>query len=88
MENLTGLLGAHLIRKFGATWVQQCGATRDDRDTRGRWKRKRSVSDVYDDVKLPWHDTKLATYLCIGGPCKYKIKKKVALKIILFYSIL
>ncbi len=29
---------------------------------------------MYDDVELPWPDTKLATYLCIGGPCKYKIK--------------
>ena len=74
MDNLTGLLGAHSIRKFGATRVRRCGATRDDRDIRGRWKRKRSVGDVYDDVELPWPDTKLATYLCIGGPCKYKIK--------------
>ena len=33
------------------------------------------VGDRYDDVELPWPDTKLATFLCIGGPCKYKIKK-------------
>ena len=73
--NLIGLLGAHSVRKFGATRVRQCGATKDDRDVCGRWKRKRSVGDVYDDVELPWPDMKLATYLCIGGPCKkYKIK--------------
>ena len=72
MDNLIGLLGAHSIRKIGATRVRQCGATRDDRDIRGRWKRKQSVGDV----GLPWPDTKLATYLYIGGPCKYKIKKE------------
>ena len=76
MDNLTDLLGAHLIRKFGATRVWQCGATRDDHDIRGRWKQKQSVGDVYNDVELPWPDMKLATYLCIGGPCKYKIKKE------------
>ena len=26
-------------------------------------------------MELPWPDTKLATFLCIGGPCKYKLKK-------------
>ena len=29
-----------------------------------------------DDVELPWPDTKLTTYLCNGGPSKYKIKKE------------
>ena len=31
---------------------------------------------MYGDVELPWSDTKLANYLCTGGPCKYKIVKK------------
>ena len=79
MTDLQGLLGAHSIRKFGATRVRRCGATRNGRDICGRWKRKRSVGDVYDDVELPWPDTKLATYLCIGGPCKYKIIKKIGI---------
>ena len=33
------------------------------------------MGDQYDDVELPWPDTKLATFLCIGGPCKYKLKE-------------
>ena len=33
------------------------------------------MGDRYDDVELPWPDTQLAMFLCIGGPCKYKIKK-------------
>ena len=89
LENLTGLLGAHLIRKFRATRVQQCGAMRDDCGISGRWKQKRSFSDVYDDVELPWPDMKHATYLCTGGPCKYKIKKESGIDnyFILFYFI-
>ena len=76
MTDLLGLLGAHSVRKFGATRVRRCRATRDDCDICGRWKQKRSVGEVYDDVELPWSNTKLATYLCIGGPRKYKIRKE------------
>ena len=34
---------------------------------------------MYDDVDPPWPDTKLAIYLCIGGPCKYKIRKETGI---------
>ena len=34
---------------------------------------KKRTSDVYDDIELPWVDTKVAAALCIGGPCKYKV---------------
>ena len=75
LEDLKGLIGAHSVRKFAATRVRRCGASKDDTDLRGRWKRVRRVGDRYEDVELPWPDTKLATFLCIGGPCKYKLKK-------------
>jgi len=75
LEALKGLIGAHSVRKFAATRVRKCGASKDDQDLRGRWKRAKRVGDRYVDVELPWPDTKLATFLCIGGPCKYKIKK-------------
>ena len=75
LDDLEGLIGAHLVRKFASTRVRKCGASKDDRDLRGRWKRARRVGDRYDDVELPWPDTKLATFLCIGGPCKYKLKE-------------
>lgn len=32
------------------------------------------MSDVYDDIELPYPDAKVAGLLCIGGPCKYVIK--------------
>ena len=33
-----GLLGSHSIRKFASTHVRHCGISKDDKDTRGRWK--------------------------------------------------
>ena len=32
------------------------------------------VSDVYDDIELPFPDAKVAGKLCVGRPCKYVIK--------------
>ncbi len=29
------------------------------------------MSDVYNDVELPYPDAKVANKLCIGGPCYY-----------------
>ena len=64
-----GLLGSHSIRKFASTHVRNCGLSKDDKDTRGRWKGKGRVSDRYDDVELPYPDCKVAEKLCMGGPC-------------------
>jgi hypothetical protein len=66
-----GLLGSHSIRKFASTHVRGCGISKDDRDTRGRWKGRSRASDRYDDVELPYPDCKVAEKLCIGGPCYY-----------------
>ena len=68
-----GLLGSHSIRKFASTHVRRCGISKDDKDIRGRWKGRGRVSDVYDDVELPYPDCKVAEKLCIGGPCFYLI---------------
>jgi len=66
-----GMLGSHSIRKYAATHARRCGVTKDEKDIRGRWKGKGRVSDVYDDVELPYPDAKVAEKLCIGGPCYY-----------------
>ena len=71
----SGALGTHSIRKLAATHARRCGASKDERDTRGRWKGKARVGDRYDDVELPWPDVKVAQMLCIGGPCKYTIAR-------------
>ena len=69
-----GPLGTHSVCKLAATHARRSGASKDERDIRGRWKGKARVGDRYDDVELPWPDIKVCQMLCIGGPCKYKIK--------------
>jgi hypothetical protein len=71
----TGPLGSHSVRKFASSHVRKCGISRDQKDIRGRWKSRRHVSDIYDDVELPFIDAKVGGILCIGGPCKYKIQE-------------
>ena len=65
------LLGSHSIRKYASTYCRACGIHKDEKDIRGRWKGKGRVSDVYDDVELPYPDAKVAAVLCGGGPCIY-----------------
>jgi hypothetical protein len=67
-------LGSHSVRKYYAlTMVRNLGASKDEKDIRGRWKSSTCVSDVYDDVELPFPDAKLAGLLCPGGPIRYAI---------------
>ncbi len=68
-----GKLGSHSLRKFASTWLRRNGGTKDEKDTRGHWKKQR-VSDTYDDMELPYPDTKAAGMLCVGGPCSYRVK--------------
>ena len=44
-------------------------------DYRGWWKGTGHQSDSYTDVMLEWPDVKVASKLCIGGPCKYVLKE-------------
>ena len=71
----SGALGTHSVRKLSSTHARRSGASKDDRDIRGRWKGKTRVGDRYDDVELPWPDIKVAQMLCMGGACKYIIKR-------------
>jgi hypothetical protein len=73
VKEKAGPIGAYSIRKFAATRSLRSGATKDERDYRGRWKNRR-VSDRYDDPELPYPDAKVAGLLCPGGPCSYRIK--------------
>jgi hypothetical protein len=72
------LLGSHSIRKYAATHCRRCGCNKDEKDIRGRWKAKGRVSDVYDDVELPYPDAKVAEKLCIGGACYYLFQNEDA----------
>jgi hypothetical protein len=66
-------LGSHSVQKYASTTVRNLGATKDEKDIRGRLKLSTRVSDVYDDVELPFPDAKLAGLLCPGGPIRSAI---------------
>ena len=57
-----------------ATFVRRCGVTKDEKDIRGRWKGTGRVSDMYDDIKLPYPDAKAAEKLCGGVSCTYVLE--------------
>ena len=63
-----GMIGSHSIRNFAATHARRCVELKDEKDIQGRWKGKGQVSDVYNDVELPYPDCKVAEKLAMGGP--------------------
>jgi len=71
----TGPLGSHSVRKMASSECRKKGASKDEKDLRGRWKSTARVSDVYDDIELPYPDTKVAARLCVGGPVKYQLRE-------------
>ena len=76
-SNTRGSLGMHSFRKFPATWAILLGATQDEVDVRGRWKRGRAgrVSTRYINPCQPYSDaTKVCSLLCVDGPIKYCLK--------------
>ena len=67
-------LGIHSIRKFSSTTARKAGITKDKKEIRGCWKAHaggKRVSDVYDDVELPYPDARVAQILSAGGPYYY-----------------
>lgn len=67
-----GNVGSHSVRKLSSTYVRSNGVTKDDKEYRGRWKRRR-VSDDYDDIQLDSVDANVAKILCVGGVCHYRV---------------
>jgi hypothetical protein len=54
------MLVGHSIRIYAATFTRRCGVTKDEKDIRGQWKGAGRVTNVYDDVELPYQDAKVA----------------------------
>ena len=74
-----GPLGSHSTQKFASTQSRWSGATKDERDLQGCWKRDCHLLDRYDDKELLYPDAKVAALLCIRGPCSYHIKEGSAI---------
>ena len=66
-----GNVGTHSIRKFAATHCRNSSISKDDVDSRGRWKNTRRITDRYEDPELPFVDIKACLALCQGGACSY-----------------
>lgn len=73
IQRRDGNLGTHSGRKYPATVARRRGATQDELDCRGRWKRRMRISSLYTSVDLPFQDAKVAALLCQGGAVKYKL---------------
>jgi len=70
-----GSLGMHSFRKFPATWASILGATQDEVDARGRWKRGQGrTSTRYINPSQPYADAKVCGLLCVDGPVMYSLK--------------
>ena len=63
---LEGKRGTHSIRKMTKKRARKCGCTKDETDTRARWK-QRLQQDSYADTILPWLDAKVAADIYKGG---------------------
>ena len=72
---LEGKLGSHSYRKYARKRGRRSGASKDDCDYRGRWKREKRTSDVYEEGEIPYPDAKVAAMLCPGGACSYRIRE-------------
>jgi len=71
-------VGTHSFRKFPSQHAVDKGASPDDVEIRGRWKKRgRRVVFRYIDPGQLYTDAKVASLLCMGGPIKYKLKAGV-----------
>jgi hypothetical protein len=64
-------VGTHSIRKFATTHCRNMGVSKDDVESRGRWRDGRRVANRYEDPTLPFVDAKACEGLCQGGACTY-----------------
>jgi hypothetical protein len=66
-------LGTHSKCKLPANFAVNCGAHGEEVEIRGRWKGTRGgrIVNRYIDVKQLYQDAKVASILCLGGPCKH-----------------
>jgi hypothetical protein len=70
-----GPVGIYSLRKFPSTFARRNGCGKDDVNSRGRWRKHKGQVDAYLELELPWPDAKVASTVCIGGPCRYALKE-------------
>ena len=70
---LEGKCGTHIIRKMAIARSRRCGCSKDETDTRARWKQIRPQYS-YADTILPWPDAKVAADIFKGGPIHNQVR--------------
>ncbi|KAG9408721.1 hypothetical protein AC1031_020567 [Aphanomyces cochlioides] len=66
-KQVSGNLGTYSIRKGPATYCSRNGVSRENVESRGRWKSHKKQVDTYIDIDRPVPDAMVASCLC--GPC-------------------
>jgi hypothetical protein len=74
VSKANGETGMHSTRKYASKRARNAGASKDERDYRGRWLSAKRTSDPYEEGEIPFCDAKVASFLCPGGPVSYRIK--------------
>ena len=69
-------VGTHSYRKYASQYAIDKGASADDVEIRGRWKKRggRVVFRYIDPGQL-YTDAKVESLLCVGGPVKYQLRQ-------------
>lgn len=71
------LVGTHSLHKFPSAYAYQNSTSSKWQCWVSSWSlEKTRFSDACMDVTLPYPDAKVASILCIGGPCKYVLAKR------------
>jgi hypothetical protein len=74
----SGGVGTHSYRKFPSQYAIDKGASPDDVEIRGRWKKRgRCIVFRYINPGQVYTDAKVESLLCVGGPVKYQLKRGV-----------
>ena len=73
-------VGTHSYRKFPSQYAVDKGASPDDVEIRGRWKKRgHRVVFRYIDPGQIYTDAKVESLLCMGGPIKYKMRPGIGI---------
>lgn len=71
-------VGTHSYRKYPSQYAIDKGASPDDVEIRGRWKKRgRRIVFRYIDPGQLYTDAKVESLLCVGGPVKYQLRQGI-----------
>ena len=79
--NTSSPIGIHSIRNLPATYSRKNGHSKEDVDTRRRWKSNKRIVDTYIDCLIAFSDVKVASTLCIFVSTKCEVSEEFTIVI-------